>query len=247
MDLSGRGSVGRHRHLIARVRDLCVRDPGLPAALMYGSFADPDPAAADEHSDIEFWLFFTAPPPDPGAWIAAVEPPLHVLRNESGTHVAIFPGLIRGEFHLATTADLDQVRGWPAGTPVIALKGHIPTPAGVLDLTTDVCGPFANWLLLAWHVGNRGEILRQRDALSHAQRHLLRMARLATGRTAHWQTPSRRAETDLDEATLAGFARTHQDVTAMWQLGRALWQQLDPHPPEALFAELDRALGPPAR
>ena len=42
--------------LIARVREACSADDGLDAALMYGSFAAGE---ADQHSDIEFWLFFT--------------------------------------------------------------------------------------------------------------------------------------------------------------------------------------------
>lgn len=41
--------------LIDRVRDLCLQDGRLVAALMYGSFAAGE---ADVHSDIEFWLFF---------------------------------------------------------------------------------------------------------------------------------------------------------------------------------------------
>jgi lincosamide nucleotidyltransferase B/F len=44
------------KQLIARVRELCEADSELAAALMYGSFASGE---ADEHSDIEFWLFFT--------------------------------------------------------------------------------------------------------------------------------------------------------------------------------------------
>ena len=98
-------------------------------------------------------------------------------------------------------------------------------------------------MLLAHHVGQRGELLRQRDALAHAQRHLLWMARLAEHRTEHWLTPSRLAEAELSAGTIAAFARTHEDVSAAWQAGRALWLKLDPDPPGALFAELDRALG----
>lgn len=79
-------STARRRSLIARVARLCAEDPGVEAALMYGSFADPGPAA-DEHSDIEFWLFFAGPLPDPVAWITAVEPPLPVTRNESGAEL----------------------------------------------------------------------------------------------------------------------------------------------------------------
>lgn len=230
--------------LIERVREVCRGDHRLDAALMYGSFAT---GAADDHSDIEFWLFFATPPDRPRTWIEQVSPVTHVVLNEFGAHVAFFPGLIRGEFHFAGTADIPSVRQWPASAvvPVVDRHGLLAQslPQGVVDRTADVCGRFANWLLLAHHVGRRGELLRQRDALAHAQRHLLWMARLAEDRTGHWLTPSRQAEAELSAATIAALTRTHEDVSAAWQAGRALWLRLDPDPPEALFAELDRELG----
>jgi lincosamide nucleotidyltransferase len=230
--------------LIERVREVCRADSTLDAALMYGSFVTGE---ADEHSDIEFWLFFTTAPADVRAWIERIGPVTHVVLNEFGAHVAFFPGLIRGEFHFAGTADIDSVREWPTGDIVLVVDRHglleQARPRGSTDRTADVCGRFANWLLLAHHVGQRGELLRQRDALAHAQRHLLWMARLAEDRTGHWLTPSRLAEAELSAATIAALSRTHDDVGAAWQAGRALWLKLDPAPPEALFAELDRALG----
>lgn len=41
--------------LLAKVRQLCLADEWLDAALMYGLFAAGE---AGEHSDVEFWLFF---------------------------------------------------------------------------------------------------------------------------------------------------------------------------------------------
>ena len=232
--------------LIARTRQVCAADHRLDAALMYGSFAAGE---ADEHSDIEFWLFFTVPPAGGRAWIERIGPVTHVIRNEFGAHVAFFPGLIRGEFHFAGVADIPAVREWPGSVivPVVDRHGRLAQarPQGVVDRTADVCGRFANWLLLAHHVGRRGEVLRQRDALAHAQRHLLWMARLAEGRTGHWLTPSRQAEAELSAATVAALSRTHDDVGAAWQAGRALWLRIDPGAPGALIAELDSALGKP--
>ena len=231
--------------LIERVREVCRADHDLDAALMYGSFAD---GSADEHSDIEFWLFFTEPPPAGRAWIERVSPVAHVVRNEFGADVAFFPGLIRGEFHFAGVADIPSVRDWPTGDVVLIVdrRGELvrARPQGVIDRTADVGGRFANWLLLAHHVGRRGEVLRQRDALAHAQRHLLWMARLAEGRTEHWLTPSRQAEAELSAATVAALSRTHDDVGAAWQTGRALWLRIDPDAPGELIAELDREFGP---
>ena len=54
----GGGGAMLQLELIERVKAVCRADPGLDAALMYGSFTKDE---ADEHSDIEFWLFFTKP------------------------------------------------------------------------------------------------------------------------------------------------------------------------------------------
>ncbi|MCY1139974.1 nucleotidyltransferase domain-containing protein [Actinoplanes sp. Pm04-4] len=242
-------------NLIRRVRQLCHDDPRLVAALMYGSFAQ---GKADEHSDIEFWLFFDAAP-DPHAWLAAVGDTLHVVVNEFGAHVVFFPGLIRGEFHFAQANDISSVRSWPAlsGPPdrmiVVDRTGelrqaleslpaeppHPTTPAEVAE----VCGRFANWLLLAHHVTARGELLRAADALTHADRHLLWMVRLAENRTDHWLTPSRQAEADLPPNVIQALGK---DPATTWALGRRYWQQLahrhDFPVPEALFHELDAAI-----
>jgi lincosamide nucleotidyltransferase len=238
--------------LIARVRALCTADSRLDAALMYGSFAQ---GSADEHSDIEFWLFFGTGPGDPRAWIAQVAPLTHLVRNEFGAHVAIFRGLIRGEFHFASVADIGSVRGWPArggAVPVVDRRGELA--AALHDLpdrpatgdAEELCGRFANWLLLAHHVGLRGEHLRALDALAHAQRHLLRMARLAENSTEHWLTPSRRAEQELRPETTAALAHTHQDVRLAWRSGRALWTELAARSgkavPQELFDELEAAI-----
>ncbi len=72
-----------HEALIAKVRELCLADDRLDAALMYGSFAAGE---ADEHSDVEFWLFFEPArrgEVDPRTWCARIAPPLLHVRNES--------------------------------------------------------------------------------------------------------------------------------------------------------------------
>ena len=258
--------------LIKRVREVCATDDGLDAALMYGSFAAGE---ADEHSDIEFWLFFTTrrhAEIDPESWCANIAPTSYGLLNEFGSYVAFFPGLVRGEFHFATVDEIAGVADWPArgaavermlivdrsGALAPVLRGlperYVP-PVDSPEIIAKYCDPFANWLVLAHHLAARGEDLRAWDALGHAQRHLLWMARLAEESTAHWLTPSRGAERELSADTVAGLraatsAASPQELTgalrAALELGRRLWPVIAGRhgrsAPDSLFAELDAAL-----
>ncbi|WP_328916941.1 MULTISPECIES: hypothetical protein [unclassified Streptomyces] len=243
--------------LIARVREMCHADVQLRAALMYGSFAAGE---GDAHSDIEFWLFFDPARRaalDPAAWCAEVAPTELVLLNEFGTHVALFPGPVRGEFHFATTADIASVAEWPARgaavgamvvvdcdgllTPVLEKVPERPAIPVDPDEIADLCGRFANWLVLALHVTARGERLRAQDALWHAARHVLWMARLAENSTGHWLTPSRAAEAELPARTVEAVAEG--TPAALWREGRDRWRTLLARTgrpePATLFAELD--------
>jgi hypothetical protein len=166
-------------------------------------------------------------------------------------------GLIRGEFHFATTGDIASVGEWPArGAAVDAMVvvdrdgllapvlAALPERAALPvdpDEIADLCGRFANWLVLALHVTARGERLRAQDALGHAARHLLWMARLAEDSTAHWLTPSRAAEAELPARTVAAVAEC--TPAALWREGRDRWLALLDRTgrplPAALFARLD--------
>lgn len=210
--------------LIARVR----ADERLDAALMYGSFAAGE---ADAHSDIEFWLFFLpqrCTEVDPWAWCAQVAPLTHIVRNEFGTHVAFFPGLVRGEFHFATTDDIPTVRTWPArGAPVDpmvvldrsatlrpALQSLPEGPAvpGNGEEIETVCGRFANWLILAHQTELPPQDLAQ---LRHAT-----------------------ATADPDDVRAA--------LRVAWRSGRRYWTELAQlhhrAMPHSLLAEIDGTL-----
>jgi lincosamide nucleotidyltransferase len=262
--------VSEQLRLISRVHDLCRRDSRLDAALMYGSFAQ---GKGDEHSDVEFWLFFATDlcRVEPWTWCNEVAAVLHLVRNEFGAHVALFPGLIRGEFHFATVDDIAAVAAWPArGAPVDrmivvdrhnrlrpvldALPARAPAPHTWSDIDP-LCGRFANWLVLAHHVRRRGELLRALDALAHVHRHLLWMARLVEDDTEHWLTPSRQAEADLTPPTIEALARStavaedaaiRAAILDAWLCGRSWWTRLAHRHgqpvPQGLFAELDRLL-----
>lgn len=149
---------------------------------MYGSFAHGE---GDAHSDVEFGLFF-APGElaevDPQASCAQIAPLTFLVVNEFGTHVAFFPHMIRGKFHFATSPDIAEVRSWPArGAPADrmivldrdgSLRAALECLPGSFRLIATreeaeaMCGRFANWLVLAHHVTERGEILRALDALA---------------------------------------------------------------------------------
>jgi lincosamide nucleotidyltransferase len=257
--------------LIARVREVCAADDRLDAALMYGSFAADE---GDVYSDVEFWLFFEPQwhgQVDTRAWCEQVAPVLHLLRNEFGTDVVVFPGLVRGEFHFTTTEDIPSLRAWPARNAatdrmivldrqaqlrpaVESLPERAPVPQSGSEIET-LCGRFANWLLLAHHVATRGETLRAWDALGHTHRHLLWMARLVHDRTEHWLTPSRQAEAELPDDVVIELRRTtapadpgavREALRVAWQRGRGYWTELAKRHriglPEELFAEIDAAM-----
>jgi lincosamide nucleotidyltransferase len=261
-------------NLIARVGELCRRDENVIAALTYGSFPQGE---GDDHSDIEFWLFFAAQAHarlDQRAWLDEVGVVRYSVVNEFGTRVAFFANLIRGEFHFARSDEIASVADWPSrGAPVenmilvdrdgalsaalSSLPGTPPLPKSPAEVDA-LCGRFANWLVLAHHVSRRGEILRAIDALSHAQRHLLWMARLAEGQTQHWLTPSRRAERELTARAVAAVAATAatahpravgEAIAAAWTCGRAYWSTLANSfgftLPIGLTHELDVVLGQP--
>ncbi len=247
--------------LIDRVRHLCVADDRLDAALMYGSFAQ---GVGDRYSDVEFWLFTTRDL-DERAWIARVADPLAITVNEFGAHVAFFAGLIRGEFHFAPAAEIESLSSWPSlGAPIddlIVLDRHgrlrevlgrlpvaliVPSRADEIE---QICLRYANWLVLGLNVAARGEAIRAHDTLAHIRRHLLWMARLESGATRTWLTPSRRAEDDLPPAFLERFTFAPDPLEALaaaWHLGRDLWEKLAARHgfavPTGLFAELENCL-----
>ncbi len=199
-------------------------------------------------------------PVEPLEWLALIAPYEHVVVNEFGAHVVFYPGLIRGEFHFATSADIGSVASWPARSAAVAdmvvcdrtgaltaALSSLPTAVAVPSSASEVaelCSRFANWLVLAHHVRMRGEALRAQDALSHVRRYLLWMARLSNGRVDTWLTPSRRAETDLPPAAVTAVGSS--DLGVLWEYGRSLWSELSSQfgfpVPAALFASIDAAL-----
>lgn len=243
------------------VRDVCRADVRVRAALTYGSVPQ---GLADEFSDAEFWIFLaTDADVVPEQWVASVGKPLFLRRNEFGAHVAIYPGLVRAEFHFVSETDVGDVRGWPArGAPVadmvvvdrgtgltaalesLPLLAPVPGDPIAAEAVADICGRLVNWWVLGVNVLTRGEHERAADALSHVRRQLLWLLRLRAGTTTHWLTPSRRAELDLPAADIAALRELDDPelgaaYAAAWRMGSAAWAALDPPgPPHALATEI---------
>lgn len=237
--------MSRARAMVERVRAHCRADPGLVAALTYGSVPQ---GLDDDFSDAEFWVFGTYG--DPAAWItAACGPSNHLVDNEFGALVALLPGGFRCEFHLRPADAVTDVLLWPArgaAVPDMVLldrTGELTAALQTLPLHAPpedaamIGGRFANWWLLGWNVLQRGEYERSRDALAHVRRHLLWLARLRHRATDRWLTPSRLAERDLPAADLDRLRELdavplRQGYAAAWAIGLE-WgaAQADPRDP----------------
>jgi len=229
--------------LIERVRQLCVADEHVIAALMFGSFAVSE---GDEFSDIEFAFFFAdehLPTLDKAAWVAQIAPLELFFLDDNSHYTAIFPPLIRGEFHFKPASAIATVASWQgnawfpslAATLVVdrtgALAHHLqaligPPPRRDRPETVQSIGHnFINWVLFGSNVLARGELARALELLHITHRYLLWMARLVEGATQHWPTPSRQVEADLSPAAYARFrsCTAALDQAALGQAYAATW------------------------
>ncbi len=104
--------MSTQQEMIERVRELCVADSRLVAAMMYGSWTLGE---GDAYSDIEFALFFADTALvaiDQRVWVEQIAPVDLYFVNEFGNGTAIFAHLIRGEFHFEPASRMAQVRDW---------------------------------------------------------------------------------------------------------------------------------------
>ena len=239
--------------LIERTRQLCQADERVSAALMFGSFAMGE---GDEFSDIEFALFFAdehLPTLDKAAWVAQIAPVELFFLDDNSHYTAIFPSLIRGEFHFKPASAIPTVASWQgnawfpslAATLVVdrtgALAHHLqaligpPPPRDRAETVQSISHNFINWVLFGSNVLARGELARALELLHITHRYLLWMARLVEGATQHWPTPSRQVEADLSPAAYARFrlctaaldqAMLGQAYAATWAWGTEMMAML---------------------
>jgi lincosamide nucleotidyltransferase len=243
--------------LDAAIKDALRADDRVVAALAYGSRVKGDD---DAHSDVEYWIVAQ------GDWtveglVQDIEPPLSLCLNEYGSDVAIWPGLVRGEFHAIRPDELHLIAGWPQrGAPVArmvikddpagrlaetlaSLPEQMPLPASAAS----VCERFANWLVMGWHLLQRGERERGRLVLGLAREALLAMARLRYGATQHWLSQETRFEIELPAHFVVRLRQvTDHDLAGLWSVGRQLWLELGDLEgfvlSSGLVAEIDEAV-----
>ena len=232
------------RQLIERVRQLCVQDERLVAAMMYGSFAK---GSGDAFSDIEFVLFFldeALVTLDPKEWLAQVAPFELCFVNEFGVTAVIFTNLIRGEFHFDKISEVNVVTTWRDADnfPVLestlvvdktgALTPHLtkligpPTSRATADHAQFAVNAFINWFVFGFNVLQRGEMAHALGLLWWVQQRLAQMARLLAGETSHWHSPLKALEQDLPLEAYGRFqsCTSHLKPAELWSAYINCWQ-----------------------
>ncbi len=212
--------------MIERTRRVCREDERLAAAMMYGSFAQGE---GDEHSDIEFILFFEDDELeglDQEEWASRISPVGLYFVNEYGNGTAIFENLVRGEFHFDGASDIWTVVGasmrdadWlPSldATLVLDRTGELtrrlrkivgpPPERGTPEQVRFVCDCFVNWFVLGANLFARGELARSLDLLGIVRDRLLQMVRVLEGPTLHWFNASKFLEREISSTSYARYA-----------------------------------------
>lgn len=241
------------RAMIDRARAACLADERVIGALMYGSFTRGE---GDEHSDIEFALFFAddaLPLVDQRAWVAQIAPVLAYFSDAHGHYTAHFAGLVRGEFHFKPASSIPWVAEWRgnawfpsveaallvdrSGALARALAPLVgPAPERDTPEEAQRLGPyFIDGIIFGTSVLARGELARALELLCGNHRNLLQMARILEGTTEHWPTPSRGLERDLSPAAYARYqactapcepAALERAYRESWRWGRELLEAL---------------------
>jgi lincosamide nucleotidyltransferase len=213
--------------LIERTIELCRSDERFVAVMQAGSFTEGE---GDRWSDVDFWLCVddeALPDLDRHGWVTQVAPLLACFQNEFGTEVAIFEGLVRGEFHFAPASEMAEVRTWPFRDERLNVEAMVALDrtgelrehlSAVAEMPSErlsaprlqsIQDRFLNWFLFGINVLLRGDLARSLDILSHVQRHLLWLARSSEGKVErHYFTPAKRAADDLTPASFHRYVKT---------------------------------------
>lgn len=228
------------QHGLDRAIRAAIRQDGrIGHALAYGSFTQ---GTADAFSDLEYFVFLPTAELatfDVRGWLEAVAPVRHFFVNDFGTPNAVMDGLLRVELHAEPDTGMAQVEDWPGfhlypeamlvkdrdgrlalHLAALAAKGRPQPEAEAQPIHDRLLG----WLVFGLNVLERGERMRALELLGWVRGGLLRLAHLAEGQTAHWLTPSRRAEWDLSGAALERYARLTGPLESLETLYAEAWR-----------------------
>ncbi|MBB5232827.1 hypothetical protein [Deinococcus budaensis] len=226
------------RDLDRAIRAAIKQDDRIGHALAYGSFTQ---GTADAFSDLEYFVFLPSAELatfDVRRWLEAVAPVRHFFVNDFGTPNAVMDGLLRVELHAEPETALAGVESWPGfhirpeamlvkdrdgrlarHLAALAAKGR-PQPETEAQPIHD---RLLGWLVFGLNVLERGERVRALELLGWVRAGLLRLARLAEGKTGHWLTASRRAEWELSGAALGRYARLTGSLDELERLYAEAW------------------------
>ena len=248
--------AGRQRALLDRIRRRAEASPEIVGLLLFGSFAT---GTEDDYSDLDLGLYVADEALaafDLSTWLAPIAD-VAAIHVDPSCSTVIFGDLIRAEIHLGPLAA--AIDSWPPLAGVIAypsldrivlldrtgalrttvapLVGRLPE-RGPGDGEAELLG-LANGLLVADACRRRGDLAKALAQLGSAQRHLLRLARLAEGALNEWIAPERGLAADLSAAAYRRYATAtarldarsiRRAVDRSWRWGRDLASEVGAEP-----------------
>jgi len=199
--------------MIDRVRLLSQKHAAISSVLMYGSFAKGE---GDEYSDIEFYVFLN-PELDfnKKRWLNAIEKTEFSFVNEFGTEVTIFKNLVRGEFHFLDINQIGIIESWVGIVSFEYWRDMIlvDKDSKLRDIFSSITKKrplrdtpenrlwiqrsFINMALFTKNLLLRKEWAHAHQQFFYLHKYLLWLIRIKVHSTAHWESPTKKAEDDL--------------------------------------------------
>lgn len=209
--------------MIEKVRLLANENAAITSVLMYGSFAKSE---GDAYSDIEFYVFLHPGNPfNKSAWIEAIHPVAFLYTNEFGTEVTVFDNLVRGEFHFLDVGQIGILKSWEGLVSfewwedmilvdkerkladVFRELDKAPPQRDTAEQRQWLQQSFINNALFTQNLLLRQEWAHAHQQLGYLHKYLLWLIRIRVGSTAHWESPTKKAEADLPVEWYDRYAR----------------------------------------
>lgn len=238
--------------MIDKTKSIAQRDANVSAVFMYGSFTKNE---GDQYSDIEFYIFLKNKENfSSEKWVNQIHPVALYFTNEYGSEVAIFENMIRGEFHFLKTGEVEIIKSWEGMVTFSDFdQMNLVDKDGLLAKTLDqikVKSPertttqntawlsqsLLNVLLTTSNLIKRGEFAHAHQSLSNVQKYLLWLIRITTGKTRHWESPTKSLEKDIDPTWYSAYKAATSDLQpenirssfkSSLKLAEKLFDQLD--------------------